>query len=183
MTVDSLNCSPTESICVLATVILSMNTSIPSITLRTFPSFRQNTSMILLLYIPMTNECLGYSTPDVCHWYQTAARLRIAVLNSLQPQLQAVLHSLYRNTSVQVSATLTQWLTSVMIAPLVCALRINSLRCLVRSLQCHVARQAAPTASERFLGSSPSSRTWSSLLQETSVGTRSQRRKTVWHNR
>ena len=87
--------------------------------------------MLLLFYIPMTKECLGYSTPDVCHWYQTAAGLRIAVLNSLQLNLQAVLHSLHRNTSVQASATLTRWLTSAMIAPLVCASRINSLRCLV----------------------------------------------------
>ena len=46
-------------------------------------------------------------------------------------QAQAVLRSLYHNTSVQESATLTEWLTSALIAQIVCASRTSSLKCLV----------------------------------------------------
>ena len=81
--------------------------------------------MLLLLYIPMTSECLGYSTLDVCHCYQRAAALRIAVLKILHMNLQAVLDNFYCGTSVQALVTLTQRLTSVMIAPLAYASRIN----------------------------------------------------------
>ena len=95
------------------------------------PSFQKSTSMLLLFCSPVMRECRGYSTPDVCPWCQTAAGLRRAVLNGLQPNLQAVLHSLYHNTSVQVSTTLTEWLISAMIARHVCASKTSSLRCLV----------------------------------------------------
>ena len=48
-----------------------------------FRSFHRSTSMHLLLCIQLTSACLGYSTPDVYPWCQTAARLRRAMLNSL----------------------------------------------------------------------------------------------------
>ena len=80
--------------------------------------------MDLPLCIQLTSECLGYCTPDVYKWCQIAAKQRRAVLNSLR-----------HNTSVQASATLTQWLTSAMIALVVCASRINSLRCLLSRSQ------------------------------------------------
>ena len=76
-------------------------------------------------------ECRGYFTPDVCPWCQIAAEFRKAVLNSLLLNPQAVLRSLYHNTSVQVSATLTQWHISAMIAQFVCASTTSSLPCLV----------------------------------------------------
>ena len=81
--------------------------------------------MLRLLYIPMTKEWLGYFTPDVCHCYQRPAALRIAVLKILHMNLQAVLGNFYRSTSVQALVTLMQRLTSVMIAPLAYASRIN----------------------------------------------------------
>ena len=87
--------------------------------------------MLLPFCIPRMKECRGYSTPDVCPWCQTVAGLRKAVLNSLLPNLQAVLRNLYHNTSVQVSATVTQWHTSAMIAQIVCASTTSSLACLV----------------------------------------------------
>ena len=50
--------------------------------------------MLLLFYILRTKECLGYCTPNVCHWYEAAAGLRTAVLKSLLLNLQAVLQTL-----------------------------------------------------------------------------------------
>merc|ERR1712185_673410 len=90
--------------------------------------------MLLLSYIPRTKECLGYFTPDVFHWCQTAAGLHVPVLNSLQLYLRAVLHGLQRNTGVQAWAISMRWLTSAMIARRACAWKTSSLRCLASRL-------------------------------------------------
>ena len=66
--------------------------------------------MLLLCYTPRTKDSPGFCTPDVWLWCPTVARLRIAVLNSLLPNLLLVLDSLYRNTGVQALATLMQQL-------------------------------------------------------------------------